>query len=154
LQRVVPQHSYVTKATEPKEIVDCIRIHFNVKINYESARITKATLVKNRKEHQCEQFTKFPAYSALLHSRNQSLYTDLQTITSDDGQQAFKRLFICSHQFQQSFSHMRKLMAVDGIFLKARFVQTLLLVVGIDANGKNLLLAWAVMESENKSSWK
>ena len=40
-------------------------------------------------------------------------------------------------------------------FLKApfNFVQTLLLAVGIDANGKNLLLAWAVVESENKESW-
>lgn len=48
---------------------------------------------------------------------------------------------------------MRKFMAVDGTFLKARFIQTLLLAVGIDANGKNVLLAWAVVESENKSLW-
>ena len=31
-------------------------------------------------------------------------------------------------------------MAVDGIFLKARFVQTILLNVGIDANSNILLL--------------
>jgi transposase-like protein len=48
---------------------------------------------------------------------------------------------------------MRKFMAIDGTFLKARFIQTLLLAVGIDANGHNLLLAWAVVESENTNSW-
>lgn len=48
---------------------------------------------------------------------------------------------------------MRKFIAVDGTFLKARFVQTLLFAVGIDANGKNLLLAWAIVESENTDSW-
>jgi len=48
---------------------------------------------------------------------------------------------------------MRKFMAVDGTFLKARFVQTLLLAVGIDGNGQNLLLAWSIVESENKDSW-
>ena len=48
---------------------------------------------------------------------------------------------------------MHKFLAVDGIFLKSRFVQTLLFAVGIDANGKNLILAWAVVESENKNSW-
>lgn len=48
---------------------------------------------------------------------------------------------------------MPKFMAVNSIFLKARFVQTLLLAVGIDANGKNLLLAWAVVERENKIFW-
>lgn len=45
-------------------------------------------------------------------------------------------------------------MAVDGTFLKARFVQTLLLAVGIDANGNILLLAWGIVESENESSWR
>lgn len=154
LRRVVPQHLFVTKATNPKEIVDCIRIHFNTKVNYKSARITKPTLMKYRKEYQCEQFKKIPAYIALLHSQNDHLYTDLQTVTSSNSQQAFQYLFICPHQSQQSFTQMRKLMAVDGTFLKAWFVQTLLLAVGIDGNGKNLLLAWAVIESENKSLWK
>ena len=36
---------------------------------------------------------------------------------------------------------------------KTTFVQTHLLAVGIDANGKNVLLAWAVVESENTNSW-
>lgn len=30
----------------------------------------------------------------------------------------------------------------------------LLLAVGIDANGHNIILAWAVVESENRSSWE
>lgn len=45
---------------------------------------------------------------------------------------------------------MRKFMAVDGTFLKAQFVQTLLLAIDIDANQKSLILAWTVVESENK----
>ena len=48
---------------------------------------------------------------------------------------------------------MRKFLAVDGTFLKSRFVQTLLFAVEIDGNGKNLPLAWAIVESENKDSW-
>jgi transposase-like protein len=46
------------------------------------------------------------------------------------------------------------LVAVDGTFLKARFIQTLLLAVGIDADGHNTILAWAVVESENQDSWE
>jgi hypothetical protein len=30
----------------------------------------------------------------------------------------------------------------------------LLLAVGIDANGNNIILAWALVESENQSSWE
>ena len=48
----------------------------------------------------------------------------------------------------------RRLLAVDGTFLKAHFIQTLLLAVGIDADGHNTILAWAVVESENRDSWE
>jgi len=48
---------------------------------------------------------------------------------------------------------MRKFMAVDGTFLKANFVQTLLFAVGIDANSKNLILVWGIVESKNTDSW-
>ena len=47
LRRVIPAHIYVTKATEAHEIVNCIRMHFNVQINYESARLAKSSLVKD-----------------------------------------------------------------------------------------------------------
>lgn len=48
----------------------------------------------------------------------------------------------------------RRFVAADGTFLKGKFVQTLLLAVGIDANGHALILAWAVVESENAESWE
>ena len=71
-----------------------------------------------------------------------------------DGQYNFQRVFICPGESAQSFQHMRKFLAVDGTFLKARFIQTLLFAVGIDGNGKNLILVWAIVEGENSSSWQ
>jgi transposase-like protein len=49
---------------------------------------------------------------------------------------------------------MRRFIAIDGTFLKGRFIQQLLFAVGINANGNTLILAWAVVESENKESWR
>lgn len=49
---------------------------------------------------------------------------------------------------------MRRFVAVDGRFRKGRFIQQLLLAVGIDANGNTLGLAWAFVESENEDSWR
>jgi transposase-like protein len=43
---------------------------------------------------------------------------------------------------------------VDGTFTKSRFLIQLLLAVGIDANGNNIILAWALVESENQASWE
>jgi len=62
-------------------------------------------------------------------------------------------IFADAPESQLSFIQMHKFMALDCTFLKARFVQTLLLAVGIDANGQCLILAWAVVESENTASW-
>jgi transposase-like protein len=49
---------------------------------------------------------------------------------------------------------LRRIVAADGTFLTGRFVLTLLLAIGIDANGHNVILAWAVVESENRDSWE
>lgn len=43
---------------------------------------------------------------------------------------------------------------MDGTFLTGRFKLTLLLAVSIDADGRNVILAWAVVESENRDSWE
>ena len=67
-------------------------------------------------------------------------------------QARFQRVFICPAESRLSFQHMRKFMAIDGTFLKAKLSLILLLAVGIDANGKNLILAWSIVESESKAS--
>ena len=86
----------------------------------------------------------------LLRSRHSNIHVDLQ-LGPDN---IFQRVFICPNRSRQSFTSMRKFLAVDGTFLKSRFVQPLLFAVGIDGNGKNLpRLAWAIVESENKESW-
>jgi hypothetical protein len=49
---------------------------------------------------------------------------------------------------------MRRFFAADGTFLMGRFIQQLLLAVGIDSNRNSLVLAWAIIESENEDSWR
>jgi len=44
--------------------------------------------------------------------------------------------------------------AVDGTFIETRFQQILLLAVVLDANNNILVLAWAIVESENRDSWR
>lgn len=109
-----------------------MQMHYNVMVNLEAARL----------EHQTQQFRQIPAYLAKLQASNE-LCINLHTV---DG--AFQRVFICPVQSRSSFFQMWRFMAVDGTFLKSRFIQTLLLAVGIDVNGHNLLLAWAIVVGE------
>ena len=62
--------------------------------------------------------------------------------------------FICSAQSQTSFFLCHCFLAVDKTFLKAHFVQSLLLAVTIDVNKQNTLWVWAVMKSESQRSWE
>jgi hypothetical protein len=55
---------------------------------------------------------------------------------------------------QLTFQHLQRLVAADGTFLTGRFVLTLLLAVSIDTDGCNVILAWAIVESENRLFWK
>jgi transposase-like protein len=66
----------------------------------------------------------------------------------------FQRIFMCPPHSRTTFQHLRRLVAADGTFLSGIFVHTLLLAIGIDADGRNVILAWAVVESKNQGSWE
>ena len=57
-------------------------------------------------------------------------------------------------QTANTFRLSQCLFAVNGTFLKARFILTLLAAISINANGKIVLLAWAIVESENGPAWE
>jgi len=96
-----------------------------------------------------------PTYVAALQQAHPDICINLQfeNLASSATERIFQRIFICPAESAQSFSHMRKFMAVDGTFLEVRFIQTLSFAVSIDGKGKNLPLAWEVVESENTKSW-
>ena len=110
-----------------------------------AARLVKAYLVKDTHKDHEQQFQHLPAYVTALKIHNPKLHSDI-LYTSANG---FKRLFICPEESRPSFQYLRKFIAVHGTLLKARYVQSLYFAVGIDANGKNLILAWGIVKSES-----
>lgn len=153
LRGVIHQYLFITRETKAHDIVQSARIIFNVDVGFEVAGELMETLVEDRAGHQQAQFLKIPDYLEVLRSSNPYLKTAVEALDNPHGPSTFRRVFVCPIQSQISFMHMRKFLAMDGTFFRAEFVQTLLLAAGVDANGKNILLAWAVVESENESSW-
>ncbi|CAH9134895.1 unnamed protein product [Cuscuta epithymum] len=67
----------------------------------------------------------------------------------------FQRLFVCFDGVKQGWLQgCRKVMCVDGCFLKTFLGGVLLAAVGRDANEQMYPLAWAVVEGENNDSWE
>ena len=78
-----------------------------------------------------------------------------QTITNLETENGrFKRFFMSWKAMQTFYRYSRKMITVDGTFLAGPNKGTLLVAVAQDGNEKLVLLAYAIVESENKHSWK
>ena len=147
----VPTIITVNSKTDPQSIIDAVRLHFHQKITYKAANRVKNTLCEDTIKSQQESFSQLPAYRDYLVNNFPGTYCQL--LYEEHGNHQFKRIFVCPSPSRQSFQFCRQLVALDGTFIKSSFIQTLLLAVSIDANNEIVLLAWAVVESENDSSW-
>lgn len=65
---------------------------------------------------------------------------------------ALDEYFIAPSASKYCLQASRRIIGLDGTFLTGKLVLTLLLAVGIDANGQTTILAWAIVESENLDS--
>jgi hypothetical protein len=54
----------------------------------------------------------------------------------------------------ESFRHCRPVFSIDDTFLLGKYQDTLLIVISVDANNKLVPLAFALVEKENKDSWR
>ncbi len=150
LDGVVSRHLRVSKKTTPREIVELLRVRFAEEILYGRAQQSLLRLLVGDIRAQRHSFQLLPSYKRLLEASALGVHVDLVR----DQHDRFQRIFVCPAESRATFQASRRLVAVDGTFLKARFILTLLVAVGIDANGHIVPLAWAVAESENADSWE
>ncbi|CAH9088360.1 unnamed protein product, partial [Cuscuta europaea] len=78
----------------------------------------------------------------------------LTTRTIPDGPCLFQRIYCCFGAMKRGFlDGCRKIIGLDGCFLKGLLKGEILTAVGRDANNNMYPIAWAVVEIENTSSW-
>nr|XP_043611501.1 uncharacterized protein LOC122583133 [Erigeron canadensis] len=71
-----------------------------------------------------------------------------------DGSPYFNRMYICFKGVKDGWlSGCRKVIGIDGCFLKSTVTGMLLTAVGRDANNQMYPIAWAVAGAENKDTW-
>jgi hypothetical protein len=151
VQKVIARHMDVKGNTPIVEIQSMLRVQFAENVPYKVCQLARLGLQGGDLAAHRMSFELLPTYFQLLSTKAQRAHLDLSI---DERTSRFQRCFVCPYQSRISFGHMRRFFAADGTFLKGRFIQQLLLAVGIDANGNGLILAWAVVESENEDSWR
>ncbi|XP_031130170.1 uncharacterized protein LOC116031942 [Ipomoea triloba] len=70
-----------------------------------------------------------------------------------EGRSRFLRMYFCWEACKEGYKFCRKIIGVDGCYLKSKFGGQLLTAVGIDGNDNIFPLAYAIVELETKESW-
>ena len=72
-----------------------------------------------------------------------------------DGKNYFSKFYVCFDGVKRGWlDGCRKVIGIDGCFLKGIVAGELLCAVGKDANNQIYPIAWAVVCVENKENWK
>ncbi|XP_022033043.1 uncharacterized protein LOC110934163 [Helianthus annuus] len=106
-----------------------------------------------------EHYGKLGAYLAALKEANPTSTFELVTVPSEyygqePGTEVFFRLFICFDPIKKGFlAGCRRLLCLDGCFIKTFLGGMLLVAIGRDGNDQMYPVAWAVVEGENNDSW-
>ena len=66
----------------------------------------------------------------------------------------FQRMYVCFKGCKESFFKCRKIIGLDGCFLKGYYGGQLLAAIERDLNDQMLPIAFALVEGETKESWK
>ncbi|XP_076932750.1 uncharacterized protein LOC143598412 [Bidens hawaiensis] len=111
-----------------------------------------------------DHYSKLASYIAALRNANPSSAFELLTAPpgflredsdASSSLESFFRLFMCFDGLKKGFlASCRKVLCLDGCFLKTFLGGILLAAVGRDANNQMYLVAWAVVEGENNDSWE
>ena len=151
LRDTVPKIITITQHTKPKEIQAAMLVHHNSQISYSAAYKVLQHLKGRDIETERSQFHVLPQYMDVLRRADGNGRFHL---SYNEESNRFQRMFICPSSSRNLYKLSPQLVAADGTFTKSKFRQTLLFAVGIDGDNRVILLGWALVESENESSWE
>lgn len=99
-----------------------------------------------------KQFKFLPAYIANLHVMDPRVLTQV-SVEQQEGINRFQPIFFCTSSCPLSCSHWCSLVTMNGTFMKKAFGLTALLAVLVDRDNHRVLIARAIVESQNEGSW-
>lgn len=102
-----------------------------------------------------EQYSRLWDYCEALRSTNPGSTIKMMCDSQQEGQNAqFQRLYVCMDACKKGFkAGCRRIIGLDGCFVKGPHRGQLLAAVGIDPNNAIYPIAFAVVESECFDSW-
>ncbi|XP_014499589.1 uncharacterized protein LOC106760697 [Vigna radiata var. radiata] len=125
---------------------------WNTKISISKARRAKLMATRQLIGDFKEQYRRIHDYGHELLRSNPGSTVKVE-VDSVNGETVFKRFYVCLKGCKESFVSCRRIICLDGCFLKGQHKGELLTAIGRDPNDQMLPLAYAIVEVENKETW-
>ncbi|RYR59525.1 hypothetical protein Ahy_A05g025418 [Arachis hypogaea] len=101
------------------------------------------------------QYALLRDYANKILKTNPGSTVRIHTNPMPDSNPIFLRIYVCFEACKRGFvGGCRPFIGLDGTFLRGYYGGQLLTAIGQDANNHIYLIAYAIVESENKDSWK
>lgn len=145
-------HKFETAKEGPKsnDIIDYMRNDHGIEISYSLAWDAREYAINAVKGIPEKGYEKIPKYLHMLKEANPGSHTCYER----DAKGRFKFLFIAFGQSVRGFyAAIRKVIVVDGTFLKSKYKGVLLVATALDGNSNLYPIAFGVVDSENDYAW-
>ncbi|GJX55697.1 cellulose synthase [Tanacetum coccineum] len=140
----------VTSKWIAKQYEDKIRMNPDLKCS----RARRIALY-NLKRNVGSQYDKLVDYASELRKTNPGTTVHLSIDPLADGTHMFNSFYVCFHNLKEGWkAGCRKVIGLDGCFLKGVCQGELLEAIGRDGNNQIYPIAWAVVQVESTESWE
>ncbi|CAI9303419.1 unnamed protein product [Lactuca saligna] len=138
-----------------REMRDKVGEIFNVKVSVGQCRNAKKFALNEIEGSLNTHYEKLWSYGAEILRANPGSTMKIGTDTMPDYTIYFSRMYVCIKGVKDGWIEgCRRVIGVDGCFLKGICRGELLSAIGRDANNHIYPIAWAVVAVENKETWK
>ncbi len=139
---------------KPTVIMEVIHGQLGVSVSYMKAWKAKHKAIAQIFGDWEQSYNDLPRYMAALVRTNPGTVVEWCNInTQDPMTKVFGRVFWAFAPSIVGFEHCRPLITIDGTHLYGKYKHVVLIAMGVDAEDQIFPLAFAIVESENGSSW-
>ncbi|XP_056842887.1 uncharacterized protein LOC130495502 [Raphanus sativus] len=147
---IMHRYEGVKEGPKVNDIIQIMRMDHGCEISKSLAWDAREFAINMVRGIPEKSFEKIPKYLHMLKEANPGTHTFYETDV--DGR--FRFLFVSFGQSVRGFhTAMRKVLVVDGTFLKSKYKGVLLVATALDGNSNLYPIAFAVVDSENDRSW-
>ena len=154
--RICERYESTIKANpswKARAMKETVQEDMGVDVSITMIKRAKARVMKKIMDTQTGEYSKLFDYALELQRSNPGTSVHV-ALDPEEEDHVFQRFYVCFDACRRGFLEgCRRIIGLDGCFLKGPLKGELLSAIGRDANNQIYPIAWAVVEYENKDSW-